>query len=121
MVLHKLVDKGNSIILIEHHLDLIKNADWIIDLGPEAGEKGGRLVGEGTPEFMSTLKSSATGIYLNKLNEITPNKKSKGNIKPLYKSVNKNMGLNETFLFPERPRKLEIKKKNKSRFRRRRR
>ena len=70
LVLHKLVDKGNSIILIEHHLDLIKNADWIIDLGPEAGEKGGRLVGEGTPEFISTIKSSATGIYLNKLNDI---------------------------------------------------
>jgi len=121
LVLHKLVDKGNSIILIEHHLDLIKNADWIVDLGPEAGEKGGRLVGEGTPEFMSTLKSSATGIYLNKLNEIIPNKKSKGSIKMLSKPTNKEINLNENFLFPERPRKLEIKKKNKNRFRRRRR
>ena len=121
LVLHKLVDKGNSIILIEHHLDLIKNADWIIDLGPEAGEKGGRLVGEGTPEFISTIKSSATGIYLNKLNDITPDKKSKGNTKPLSKPVNKKINLNENFLFPERPRKLEIKKKNKKRFRRRRR
>ena len=121
LVLHKLVDKGNSIILIEHHLDLIKNADWIIDLGPEAGEKGGNLVGEGTPEFMSTLKSSATGIYLNKLNEIIPNKKSKGNTKPLAKSTINEINLSETFLFPTRPKKLKIKKKNKNRFRRRRR
>tara|TARA_B100000427_G_scaffold133575_1_gene111137 strand:+ start:9966 stop:12968 length:3003 start_codon:yes stop_codon:yes gene_type:complete len=121
LVLHKLVDKGNSIILIEHHLDLIKNADWIIDLGPEAGEKGGNLVGEGTPEFMSTLKSSATGIYLKKLNEITPNKKSKGNTKPLSKSTNNEINLSGNFSFPTRPQKLEIKKKNKNRFRRRRR
>ena len=49
-VLNKLVDKGNTVIVIEHNLDVIKSADWIIDLGPEGGEKGGRIIAEGTPE-----------------------------------------------------------------------
>ncbi len=121
LVLHKLVDKGNSIILIEHHLDLIKNADWIIDLGPEAGEKGGNLVGEGTPEFMATLKSSATGVYLEKLNEIAPNKKSQGGTRALSNPKNKELNLEKVFIFPERPSKLLIRRKTKNRFRRRRR
>ena len=64
-VLHRLVDSGNSVILIEHHLDLIKNADWIIDLGPGAGDKGGNLVVAGTPEKLATLDYSLTGTYLN--------------------------------------------------------
>ena len=63
-VLHRLVDAGNSVVLIEHHLDLIKNADWIIDLGPGAGEKGGYVVAEGTPEQMARLDHSYTGQYL---------------------------------------------------------
>ena len=63
-VLHRLVDAGNSVILIEHHLDLIKSADWIIDLGPGAGDKGGDLVYEGTPENVSRHKVSQTGSYL---------------------------------------------------------
>ena len=69
-VLHRLVDAGNSVILIEHHLDLIKSADWIIDLGPGAGDKGGDLVYEGTPEDASKNKVSQTGVYLK--NELTP-------------------------------------------------
>ncbi|GIS63755.1 MAG: hypothetical protein CM1200mP3_00030 [Chloroflexota bacterium] len=63
-VIHRLVDSGNSVILIEHHLDLIKNADWIIDLGPGAGDKGGRLVSTGTPEAISEINHSLTGKYL---------------------------------------------------------
>lgn len=63
-VLQRLVDKGNTMIMIEHHLDMIKNADYLIDLGPEAGERGGYLVCSGTPEEVSQHKGSWTGIYL---------------------------------------------------------
>lgn len=64
VVLHRLVDKGNTMIMIEHHLDMIKNADYLIDLGPEAGEKGGHVVCTGTPEQVSKFKQSWTGKYL---------------------------------------------------------
>jgi excinuclease ABC subunit A len=63
-VLHRLVDVGNTVLLIEHHLDLIKNADWIIDLGPGPGDKGGGLVAEGTPEDIVKVADSYTGQYL---------------------------------------------------------
>ncbi len=63
-VLHRLVDSGNTVILIEHHLDLIKNADWIIDLGPGAGDKGGQLVATGTPEEIARNPASITGQWL---------------------------------------------------------
>ena len=63
-VLHRLVDAGNNVVLIEHHLDLIKNADWIIDLGPGAGEKGGYVIAEGTPEQVAMVEHSYTGQYL---------------------------------------------------------
>ncbi|PKB65573.1 MAG: excinuclease ABC subunit A [SAR202 cluster bacterium Io17-Chloro-G3] len=63
-VLHRLVDAGNTVVLIEHHLDLIKNADWIIDLGPGAGEKGGFVVAQGTPEEVAQAGHSYTGQYL---------------------------------------------------------
>lgn len=63
-VLHRLVDSGNSVMLIEHHVDMIKNADWIIDLGPGAAEKGGRVIATGTPEAISEAKQSVTGKYL---------------------------------------------------------
>jgi excinuclease ABC subunit A len=63
-VLHLLVDKGNTVIVIEHNLDVIKNSDWVIDLGPEGGEKGGNVVAEGTPENISNIKSSLTGKHL---------------------------------------------------------
>ncbi|MFZ0595620.1 MAG: ATP-binding cassette domain-containing protein, partial [Flavobacterium sp.] len=59
-----LIEKGHSIIVIEHNLDLIKCADWIIDLGPEGGENGGHLLAEGTPEDVAKEKKSVTGIYL---------------------------------------------------------
>lgn len=65
-VLHKLVDKGNTVIMIEHHLDMIANADWVIDLGPEAGDKGGELIACGTPEEIAKNRKSLTGRYLKK-------------------------------------------------------
>jgi excinuclease ABC subunit A len=63
-VLHRLTDLGNSIIIIEHNLDVIRNADWIIDLGPEGGEDGGRVVAQGTPEQVAKVKKSYTGQAL---------------------------------------------------------
>ena len=65
-VLNKLVDKGNTVIVIEHNLDVIKTADWIIDLGPEGGDAGGRIIAEGTPESVIRMPQSATGDYLRK-------------------------------------------------------
>jgi len=66
-VLHRLVDKGNTILVIEHNLDVIKSSDWIIDLGPEGGDKGGYLVAEGTPKQVAKVKASFTGQYLAKM------------------------------------------------------
>jgi excinuclease ABC subunit A len=63
-VLQKLVDAGNTVVVIEHHLDVMKNADHIIDLGPGAGEAGGEIVTSGTPEEVAMVASSATGNYL---------------------------------------------------------
>ena len=65
-VLSKLVEKGNTVIVIEHNLHVIKYADWIIDLGPEGGDKGGYLVASGTPEDVAKEKKSYTGQYLKK-------------------------------------------------------
>jgi excinuclease ABC subunit A len=66
-VLHQLRDAGNTIIIIEHNLDVIKTADWLIDMGPEGGAGGGTVVGEGTPEQLAKNKSSFTGHYLARL------------------------------------------------------
>jgi excinuclease ABC subunit A len=63
-VLHRLVDAGNTVVVIEHNLDVIKTADWIVDLGPEGGELGGEIVAEGTPETVSQVPGSYTGQYL---------------------------------------------------------
>jgi excinuclease ABC subunit A len=63
-VLHRLRDHGNTVVVIEHNLDVIKTADWVIDLGPEGGEGGGRVIAEGTPEDVARNKASATGQYL---------------------------------------------------------
>jgi excinuclease ABC subunit A len=63
-VLHALVDQGNTVVVIEHNLEVIKTADWIIDLGPEGGDKGGRLVAAGTPEDVAQVRESYTGQYL---------------------------------------------------------
>ena len=77
-VLHRLVDNGNTVLLIEHHLDLIKNADWIIDLGPFAGDEGGELVAVGTPEFIASVDDSFTGNYLRDLSGIVPDEDAPG-------------------------------------------
>ena len=66
-VLHRLRDKGNTIVVIEHNLDVIKTADWVIDLGPEGGDGGGQVVATGTPEDIAVAKASFTGAYLKPL------------------------------------------------------
>ena len=63
-VLHRLVDRGNTVLVIEHNLDVIKTADWIIDLGPEGGLRGGDVVAAGTPEDVADVPASYTGQYL---------------------------------------------------------
>ena len=65
-------------VVIEHHLDVIKNADWIIDLGPYGGEKGGRILAEGTPEQIAKSKKSITGKYLRTNPKNVPKKKPRG-------------------------------------------
>jgi excinuclease ABC subunit A len=63
-VLHRLVETGNTVVVIEHNLDVVKTADWIVDLGPEGGERGGYVIAEGTPEEVAAVSASATGEYL---------------------------------------------------------
>jgi excinuclease ABC subunit A len=76
-VLHALVDQGNTVVVIEHNLEVIKTADWIIDLGPEGGEGGGRIVGEGTPEDIAALTASYTGRFLAPLLTAAPAPRAK--------------------------------------------
>ena len=66
-MLNKLVDQGNTIVVIEHNLDVIKSADWVVDLGPEGGAGGGRIIAEGTPEEVAHAEQSATGRFLARL------------------------------------------------------
>jgi excinuclease ABC subunit A len=66
-VLHQLVSLGNTVLIVEHNLDVIKSADWIVDLGPEGGEGGGRVIAEGTPEDVARSKKSYTGQALRPL------------------------------------------------------
>jgi len=63
-VLHRLRDAGNTVVVIEHNLDVIKTADWVIDLGPEGGSGGGEIVATGTPEQIAKVKKSHTGRFL---------------------------------------------------------
>ena len=63
-VIHRLRDQGNTVVVIEHNLDVIKTADWIIDLGPEGGERGGKIIATGTPETVAKNPASITGRYL---------------------------------------------------------
>jgi excinuclease ABC subunit A len=65
-VLHHLRDAGNTIVVIEHNLDVVKTADWVVDLGPEGGSGGGYIIAEGTPEDVAKIKKSYTGQYLQK-------------------------------------------------------
>ena len=66
-MLQRLVDGGNTVVVIEHNLDVIKTADWLIDLGPEGGDGGGRLVAEGTPEELASADGSYTGYFLRRV------------------------------------------------------
>ena len=65
-ILHRLADKKNTLLIIEHNLDIIANADYVVDLGPEAGIDGGRIVAQGTPEEICKIQDSYTGRYLEK-------------------------------------------------------
>ena len=76
-VLHTLVNAGNTVVVIEHNLDVIKTADWIIDLGPEGGENGGKVIVEGTPESVAASKKSYTGQYLKPVLQATSPPKRK--------------------------------------------
>jgi excinuclease ABC subunit A len=71
-VLHELVDNGNTVVVIEHNLEVIKTADWIIDLGPEGGDGGGEIVAEGPPEAIIKVPASHTGHYLKEVLERRP-------------------------------------------------
>jgi len=71
-VLHRLTDAGNTVIVIEHNLDVIKTADWIVDLGPEGGDAGGYVVAQGTPEDVAVVEKSHTGLYLRRVLELHP-------------------------------------------------
>ena len=106
-VLHRLVDAGNTVVLIEHHLDLVKNADWIIDLGPGAGERGGSLVAEGTPEFIASVHGSATGQYLRDVPGVRPDPTAPGRVGggKVKKTVRKQRPA-EAWSLPERPEEL---------------
>jgi excinuclease ABC subunit A len=64
LVLDRLVEQGNTVVVIEHNLDVIKTADWVIDLGPEGGSRGGLVIAEGTPEMVADHPTSYTGHYL---------------------------------------------------------
>ena len=71
-VLHELVDQGNTVLVIEHNLEVIKTADWIIDLGPEGGDGGGTVVATGRPEDVADVRESYTGQFLQELLERRP-------------------------------------------------
>jgi excinuclease ABC subunit A len=73
-VLQRLRDAGNTVVVIEHNLDVIKTADWIIDLGPEGGDGGGRIVAQGTPEEVARSEASHTGRYLAQALERKPDR-----------------------------------------------
>ena len=77
-VLHELVDQGNTVVVIEHNLEVIKTADWIVDLGPEGGDAGGHVVAIGTPEEIAANKASYTGHYLKQVLERRPSSKAGG-------------------------------------------
>jgi excinuclease ABC subunit A len=75
-VLHHLRDRGNTIVIIEHNLDVIKTADWVVDLGPEGGSGGGQIIAEGTPEEIIKVKQSHTGKFLKPLLNLSETKKA---------------------------------------------
>jgi excinuclease ABC subunit A len=95
-VLHRLADLGNTVIIIEHNLDVIRNADWIIDLGPEGGEDGGRLVGEGRPAKIAATPGSYTGQFLTRYYASNNGQLSAVDLDQEFSSVDSNAGDAET-------------------------
>jgi excinuclease ABC subunit A len=79
VVLNRLVDTGNTVVVIEHNLDVIKSADWIIDMGPEGGFRGGQVVAQGTPESISNIAGSYTGQFIKEI--LASNRKTKRSTK----------------------------------------
>jgi len=77
-VLHRLRDGGNTVVVIEHNLDVIKAADWIIDLGPEGGSGGGQIIAEGTPEDIASVTHSYTGEFLGRMLGVKRTKRGRG-------------------------------------------
>ncbi len=77
-VLAKLVERGNTVLVIEHNIDIIKTADWLIDIGPEGGHEGGQLIAEGTPEQVALVEESHTGRFLKEALEREGKSVSKG-------------------------------------------
>ena len=75
--MHALVDQGNTVVVIEHNLEVIKTADWVLDLGPGGGEGGGRIVAEGTPEMVAAAPESHTGRFLKPMLPTAREKKSR--------------------------------------------
>ena len=117
-ILHRLVENKNSVILIEHHLDIIKNADWVVDLGPGAGAEGGKLIAQGTPENIAYNSNSFTGYYLKKDSGIIP-KKGKSLSTNLKKVAASKKSEKNSFSFPDRISEKDYTvKKRSSRFRR---
>ena len=117
-ILHRLVDNKNSVILIEHHLDIIKNADWIVDLGPGAGAEGGKLIAQGTPENIAYKDDSFTGLYLKKDSGIVP-KRGSAISTNLKRSASVKKPKETAFSFPDRTSEKDYTiKKRSSRFRR---
>jgi excinuclease ABC subunit A len=92
-VLHRLVDTGNTVVVIEHNLDVIKTADWVIDLGPGGGVNGGKIIAEGPPERIAEVSISATGQYLKPMLE-------RASVKPVIVDVKPKK--------PKRPRKIDV-------------
>jgi excinuclease ABC subunit A len=86
-MLQRLVDQGNSVVVIEHNLDVIKTADWLIDLGPEGGEEGGTIVASGTPEDVAAVPESHTGSFLKEIVKPAPRRKSPRRRAPARKKV----------------------------------
>ncbi|NUO64426.1 MAG: ATP-binding cassette domain-containing protein, partial [Gemmatimonadaceae bacterium] len=79
-VLHRLVERGNTVLVIEHNLDVVKTADWIIDMGPEGGQRGGTVVATGSPEEVAKIDASHTGRYLRPLLERAQTRRSSRNV-----------------------------------------
>jgi excinuclease ABC subunit A len=78
-VLHRLVEQGNSVVVIEHNLDVIKTADWIIDMGPEGGVRGGEIVAEGTPEDVAKNRAASPGNIWGRCWRATADGRGRGN------------------------------------------